>query len=237
MSVVSKGNLSRLTMAPAVERGRDIQLRQPRSRRWLRRTTVALLVFGACLAAAFFFRTTILRWVGESWVVDEKLIRADAIMVLGGGPQSRPFAAARLYHAGYAPKVLVANVRREPTDDLGISTPESDINIQVLLKQNVPREAIELVGKDVASTFDEATAARDWVQRTGAARVIIPTDPFHTRRVNWIFERYFRPLKGQAIVNAAPVRDYTPSDWWRHENGVMALQNEMLKLCYYKLKY
>jgi uncharacterized SAM-binding protein YcdF (DUF218 family) len=239
MSSLSNTNLSGLKMAPAGKTGRAFQSRPERSprSRWLRRIAVVFVLIAIGMMAAWFFRASILRWIGESWVVDEPLIRADAIMVLGGGPQSRPFAAAKLYHEGYAPKVLVANVRREPTDDLGISTPESDINVQVLLKQNVPREAIELVGKDVASTSDEAAAVRDWVQKHGAARVIIPTDPFHTRRVNWVFEKDFRPLKAQAIVRSTPVRDYSASNWWRHENGVMALQNEMLKLCYYKLKY
>jgi len=31
--------------------------------------------------------------------------------------------------------------------------------------------------------------------------------------------------------------EYTPADWWQHENGVVAFQNEVLKFFYYWFKY
>jgi len=67
--------------------------------------------------------------------------------------------------------------------------------------------------------------------------VIIPTDPFHTRRVRWLFRKQLKPIGAQVIVRAVPVRDYTASDWWKHENGIVAFQNEVLKFAYYWVKY
>jgi hypothetical protein len=37
-----------------------------------------------------------------AYVVDEPAVKADAIVVLGAAPISRPFAAARLFHEGYS---------------------------------------------------------------------------------------------------------------------------------------
>jgi hypothetical protein len=45
---------------------------------------------------------------------------ADAIVVLGGGLETRPFAAAALYKNGFAPKILVSDVKRSRAEKLGV---------------------------------------------------------------------------------------------------------------------
>ena len=39
------------------------------------------------------------------------------------------------------------------------------------------------------------------------------------------------------LVRALPVREYKTEDWWQHEQGIVAFQNEVLKYAYYRLKY
>jgi len=58
-----------------------------------------------------------------------------------------------------------------------------------LRKMGVPESAIECFGGDVKSTRDEAYRVRRWLERHPARRLIVPTDPFHTRRVRFVFDR------------------------------------------------
>jgi hypothetical protein len=42
-------------------------------------------------------------------------------VILGGGLEYRPFAAAQLYKEGFAPKVLIMDVKLAPTEEMGLS--------------------------------------------------------------------------------------------------------------------
>jgi uncharacterized SAM-binding protein YcdF (DUF218 family) len=185
----------------------------------------------------FLFRAPILRGLADAWIVNDPPSHADAIVVLGGGLETRPFAAARLYREGYAPRILVTRPKASPTDEIGLTPREQDIARQVLVREGVPDSAIVGIGEDVQSTHDESLALGAWLRTNHASRVLIPTDVFHTRRVRWAFSKQ---LKGSGVavsVEAIPVREYTVADWWRHEQGLVAFQNEVLKMGYYWLKY
>lgn len=65
-------------------------------------------------------RARILRDAAALWVVSDPLKPADAVAVLGGGLDLRPFTAARLYQEGLAPRILVANVKPDAIVKLGL---------------------------------------------------------------------------------------------------------------------
>ena len=171
------------------------------------------------------------------WIVNEPLQKADAIVVLGGGLENRPFAAARLYHEGFAPKILLMDVKLAPTTRLGITLPEKDLTRQVLRKEEVPDSDCITIGDGVASTYDESRAVRAWLEKTGAKSVIIPTDLFHTRRVRWLFRKELKGTGACVLVVVAPTEQYQATNWWRHEEGLIAFQNEVVKSLYYHLRY
>ena len=213
----------------------------PAVRRWPRR--LRLVVLWSCglvvllSVLCFVFRSPLLTGLANAWIVNDPLEKADAIVVLGGGLETRPFAAARLYHEGLAPKVLLMDVKLTPTTKLGITSPEKDLTRQVLVKQEVPDSDCITVGHGVASTYDESQAVRAWVAKTGAKRVIIPTDLFHTRRVRWLFHKQLKGMGTTVAVRAVAPTEYTATNWWTHEGGLIAFQNEVLKSAYYHLKY
>src|ERR1017187_3127237 len=82
------------------------------------------VVLWACglvvLLAAFCFASLppLLPGLANAWIVNEPLAKADAIVVLGGGLEIRPFEAARLYQEGLAPKILLMDVKPSPTTKL-----------------------------------------------------------------------------------------------------------------------
>jgi uncharacterized SAM-binding protein YcdF (DUF218 family) len=202
-----------------------------------RRRLAWLLSLGGVFLALFVFRAAILTGVAEVWVVNNPVTKADAIVILGGGLENRPFAAAKLFHEGVAPQILYMNVKLSPTEEMGITLPEKEQTRRILLSNNVPETAMTLIGSNVASTYDESRAVRAWIAKSGAKSIIIPTDLFHTRRVRWIFQRELRDEKVNIQVLAVPLPTYGLTNWWRDEDGVVAFETEVIKFVYYRLKY
>ena len=58
-----------------------------------------LLLLACLLAVAFVFRAPLLRGLADVWIATEPMVEADAIVILGGGLETRPFEAAKLAHA------------------------------------------------------------------------------------------------------------------------------------------
>lgn len=175
--------------------------------------------------------------LANAWIVNETPTKADAIVVLGGGVEYRPFAAAQLYQQGLAPRVLIMDVKLSATDELGLTQPERAVTQQILLRHGVPNSSIDPIGQMVSNTYEESLAVGDWAQTNGVKRVIIATEIFHTRRVRWLFHKV---LKGSGIdiqVVAVQPREYAATNWWRHEQGLINFQNEWVKLPYYWVKY
>jgi uncharacterized SAM-binding protein YcdF (DUF218 family) len=209
----------------------------PRPHKWRRRWLWLLGVSVALVMLAWVFRAPLLVGLAKAWIVDDPVTRADVIVVLDGGPETRPFAAARLYREGRAPKVLVMRHRTGPTAQLGVTAAEAELARKVLVKEGVAEADINLTDDEVASTYEESVAVRNWIGTNHVKNMIIPTDVFHTRRVRWLFRKQLKDLGVQVQVRAVPVREYKTEDWWQHEQGIAAFQTEVLKHLYYRLKY
>jgi uncharacterized SAM-binding protein YcdF (DUF218 family) len=204
---------------------------------WLRRIAWLLTLGCTLLLVCYVFRAPLLTSVAEAWVVNEPTAYADAIVILGGRPDLRPFAAARLYHAGIAPCILYMDVKLSPEVQLGLTLSEREITRRVLLSNNVPESATVAVGDGVASTYGESRAVRSWLATNAAKSIVLCTDLSHTRRALWIFRKELAGTGVQVNVNAIQPRDYGLTNWWRHEDGLIAFQNEFIKSLYYHFKY
>src|ERR1700730_10101616 len=97
------------------------------------------------------------------WVVSDELDRADAIVVLGGGLDVRPAAAADLYKRGVSDQILVANAYGR----------YANLNREELLKHGVPAAAITEFDYRLSSTYGEARAILEWAKTSDAKNLII----------------------------------------------------------------
>ena len=208
----------------------------PRTK-WIRGLVVLLAMCLVLGAGAWFARAPLLQGAAQLWIVTNTPHSADAIVVMGGGLETRPFAAATLFRKGYAPKVLVANVKPGPAEKLGVVPSHTDLNRQALLKLGVPLEAIITFGTDVTSSYEESLALRDWVRQNEAKDLLVPMDLFSSRRARWLLSRVLSASGAQAAVIAVDSPEYTRGDWWRHEAGLISFQNEVIKFGYYHIKY
>jgi uncharacterized SAM-binding protein YcdF (DUF218 family) len=200
----------------------------------------AVLVLAAVVAALFvgwLARDEILRGMARAWTVSDPVVPADAVAVLGGGLETRPFAAADLYKRGIAKRILIASVRLSPTEKLAILPSHVELNRTVLLKLGIPPGAIGSFGSDVSNTFQEARALVQWGKANGAKDIIVPTEIFSSRRVRWIFDKEAAASGLRVHVVALAPLEYGVDDWWRHAEGVVAFQNEIIKYLYYRTRY
>jgi uncharacterized SAM-binding protein YcdF (DUF218 family) len=201
-----------------------------------RKATVVVLLLLAALPIAWHFRVPLLTSLARAWEVNEPPQSSDAIVVLGGGLNTRPFEAVRLFNQHLAPRILIAETQPSPVSELGVAPRETDYSRAVLMKLGVPDEAITTFGHNVTSTFDEASALRDWLIAHHATRVIIPTDFSHTRRVAWLM-KHSLPPGTKVYTVSTPSLTYDQTNWWQREDGVIAMQNEVIKNIFYRLKY
>jgi len=188
-----------------------------------------------------------LRKAGRLWMVDESPVPARAIVVLGGGEDYRPFAAARLWKQGFAPVILVPNIQLSPTETLGLRPQTTQVILGVLKAEGVPDSAVQRIGNNVGSTRDEALAVKAWLESPAQqappapgnspppSAILIPTDPFAARRTNAFFEKTL-PAFNVRIIRADR-DDLDLNVWWTQEEGLISFQNEVIKWLFYKIKY
>ena len=225
--------------ATAIHSRKTAETARPRGARYrLTRYLVVVLLLAAMGAVAWLERTALLQSAADLWVVSDPITPADAVVVLGGGADVRPFVAADLYAKGLVHKVLVSQVEDAPSAKIGVVLSHDELNLRILRKLGVPDSAIELFGNGSRNTWDEAVALRGWTKQHTTSALIIPTEVFFARRARWVFKREF---SGTGIRIEVPSFDppngYSRANWWKTEGGFITFQNEVLKYLYYRLKY
>ncbi len=171
-----------------------------------RRLLVVLLAGTAVLVTCWATRARLLR-AAASWLdVGEPPRKADYVMLLNGGEDSRPFAAAALLKAHWVRCVLVAETAPSPAVRDGIMPPDYEIDRRVLLKRGVPAADVTVLTGMAATTYDEAVALDTFLQNKPNARVLVVTSDYHTRRSRWVFARVLGDRAGQVLVRLGPER-------------------------------
>jgi len=191
------------------------------------------------LCAGYRFRASWLPLAARFLVTQDKLEPADLIYLLNGDPNLRPFRAAELYHRALAPVVAIARAGDSPMVTLGLQANTTDMCIGVLTKLGVPSaDIVQLKSPGgVGSTFDEAQMLRSYMRQHSLHTVIVVTSAFHTRRSGWIFRRVLRDTPAHVMMSPIEDRKYTVSNWWRKEDGQIAVNDEYVKLGWYMLRY
>lgn len=211
----------------------------PRPRHTLRNILAIVAVLLLLVILAFAFRSQILTGIAETLIVSDKLQPSDVIVLLNSEVNTRPFRASQLVQQGLAPVIVIARSENTPTVDLGLVPNDTDISVEVMEKLGVPAEKIVVLPfpGGVTSTFDEASAVRQYVEAHQAYRIILVTSAFHTRRARWIFEKELAGLPVRLEMAAVPYAGFDQTNWWKNESGLISLNNEYIKLFYYLFKY
>lgn len=140
---------------------------------------IAAVLFALLLllaAALFFFPQTFL-------CVDSGPVRADVIIVLGGGgTHERPRRAAELFLQHAAPRILVSGAG------------DDGINRHALMRDGVPAADIQREGKS-KTTRENALFSYEILRAQNVHSAIIVTSWYHSRRALKTFEHFAPGIK------------------------------------------
>jgi uncharacterized SAM-binding protein YcdF (DUF218 family) len=177
-----------------------------------------LLIFCAVL---YLVRRPILRFAAESWIIEDPLDKADAIIVLGGDNfyADRATRGAQLFREGKAAVMVASGRRLRP--NAGIA----ELMEHDLAERGVPGDKIVRFAQDADSTLEEAQALAKLAKERKWHSVIVVTSNFHTRRARYIFRRVFS--QGMEVrVASARDGDFDPEHWWEKRKSIKELTRE-----------
>lgn len=177
-----------------------------------------LLVFGTLYLA----RHPLLRFAGESWLVEDPLEKSDAIIELSidNFYADRATRAAELYRERLAPVVVASGVRLRPYAGV------AELMEHDLFERGVPKDKILRYPHDAENTREEAEVLAKLAQQKNWKRVIIVTSNYHTRRTRYIFRRVF---PGDIAVSVAGARDgdFDAEHWFEKRKSIKQFMGEV----------
>jgi uncharacterized SAM-binding protein YcdF (DUF218 family) len=132
--------------------------------------------------------------------------------------------------------VVVSGERVRPElEVIGLPLSDAEVNARVLAQHGTPRDAIVIL-KEGTSTYEDAVALHRWATATaGLRRILAVTSPTHSRRARRTLARAFRGTNIAIAVRPCPSE--TTAGWWRHEDSLLRVINEYIKLAYYAVAY
>jgi len=183
---------------------------------------ITLLCLALVLGVLYFARQPLLRFVGESWVIEDSLKKSDAVIELSidNFYADRATRTAEIYRQGLAPVVVASGVRLRPYAGV------AELMEHDLVERGVPKEKILRYQQDAENTREEAEALAKLAAQKNWKSVIIVTSNYHTRRTRYIFRRVF---PGNISVSVASARDgdFDPERWYEKRKSIKEFAREI----------
>jgi uncharacterized SAM-binding protein YcdF (DUF218 family) len=156
----------------------------------------------------------------ELLCIDSGDVKADALVVLGGGSFERAERAAELFLGGAAPRIVVSG--------MGDAEPYK----RLLVSKGVPAASVETEPKS-RTTRQNARFSIPLLRALGAKRVIIVTTWYHSRRALHSFQHYAPDIQ----FYSRPSYHRFPHARWSLEGVSGYVRSEYLKLAGYWVCY
>lgn len=202
-----------------------------------RRIVSSLLILIVAAVLAYMARRPLLVAMG-TFLVDRDLPRGtDAIVVLSGSIPDRILEAVDLYHAHFAPRIIITREAPLPGLDAlrakGVNLPEPhEQNRSIAEQLGVPPGALAVMDAPTTSTIAEAAVLVAYLREQQVRSILLVTSKAHARRAGMTF----RHLGGDdldVIVCPSPYDPFDPETWWQHRAFVRRVLGEYVKLLNY----
>ncbi len=194
-------------------------------------------IFFAVLILLFLFRAPVLRGIGFWLINEDKLEKADAIVLLGGNSFERAPMVKRIFNSKHASSIYcTGNYVSPQLKSLGFNITEAENSKRYLVKIGVPDSCVKAINA-ATSTLEEAHILKKIAAKNKFKKLIVVTSMFHTGRVNKYFNRVFKDSKTKLIVRGAYPLNYSINKWWHSEEGLLFVNNEYVKSFYYWWNY
>ena len=152
--------------------------------------------------------------------IDSGEVRADCLVVLGGGSYERPLRAAELFRQNVAPRIII-------TGD-----GDFESNRRMLIREGVPAGCISIEPK-ARTTRENALFTIPILQELGARHVILVTSWYHSRRALRSFRHYAPDIQ---FFSRPAYFAFARADWGR-QGMYRYIRAEYAKLAGYWIVY
>ncbi|MCD8529246.1 MAG: YdcF family protein [Chitinophagales bacterium] len=197
---------------------------------------ISIAIFSIVFFLSILFHKTILISFARYLMVEDTFASIENGFVLSGNAYDRGTHAATLYNKGKIRKIICTGENQSPDLKVfGNEYYESDLTKMQMLKNNVPDSAIIILKKGT-STLEEADAILAYCKENNIDEIALISGKFHTRRVQSVFKKKFKKENIRVLISGAPSSAYNELQWWQNEYGLIALNNEYIKLFYYRFK-
>lgn len=158
------------------------------------------------------------------------------MFVLSGSPVDRGTGAVKIYNNGFIKKIICTGGNK-PADfeALGLDYYESQLTKSEIVRSGVPESVVSVINEGT-STKEESDVILNYCRQNNVHSCIILSSDFHTRRVRSVFKKKLEKENIKVIICGAPAQNYNESSWWESEYGMIAVNNEYVKLMYYCLQ-
>ncbi len=133
-----------------------------------------------------FVLVFLLVFAGQFLIVADPLVKADAILVIGGDHKpERARRVSQLWRTEYAPLVIVSagTLVQEGNDWM----PEAQVMLRQLIEVRVPKEVI-LIEQESQTTVENAQYSLSILRERNIQKILLVTSPHQSSRAKKIFE-------------------------------------------------
>lgn len=178
-------------------------------------------------------------FAGRALHREDRLEKADAVMVLAGNRVIRWLEAHELVREGWAQAIVLSAGYREAVEraliERGVRIPsEGEVARDALLQLGHAPASVRVLGF-ADNTAAEAALLRREATARGWSRVIVVTSKLHTRRAGFAMRRELAGTNVRVIVRASRYDDDDPARYWRKRRTIRAMLAEVPKMIAYLL--
>jgi len=191
--------------------------------------------FYTAFIMVFLLVSTAKSWlpaIGHWFFVQTKIANADAVVVLAGGGPERLCHGIELFKRGLVPELWY-------TGDQPLETRsdfmDSKLALNFAMRRGIPRDKIRLLPS--TSTFEDGKAITALVKEEKIKSIIVVTSWYHTKRAMNVVRHCIPDTNISVYVSSSTNLPYTPDNWWRDEEGLVAINNEIIKTALYWWRY
>ena len=189
------------------------------------------IVIACALIIAVVFHAPLLRYLGNSLIIDDPLEKKDIIVVLSGSETGeRVIKGVELYKKNFSTKIIMIGSK------IQWNTYEHKIMKDHAIHLGVPEHAVEAVEQG-HSTYAQAKKLAGIMRNEGYKSAIVVTSDYHTKRTKFIFNKLFLPSGLNFIVCPSPSERFKVKEWWKSSDYAKIVFYEYTKLLWYWVRY
>ncbi|HIA64621.1 TPA: YdcF family protein [Candidatus Poribacteria bacterium] len=188
-----------------------------------------ILLVGAVLPYQFWLTRLAMVLIVQT----DSLQPVDTIIILAGDAERFQHGVS-LYESEYAPHIIFTS-DSAPLLLVDLHINWEEITTNAIKKAGISEGSTSLVLS--TSTYDDAKYSYQLMQEKGFQSAIVVSSPYHMRRVRMIFNKIY---KNSGIeLQYSPVENswFSVEKWWTRERELVTINNEYIKLIFYRLKY